>query len=169
VTPAALLRLIALALAGLFFAVPARASTTADALDLLCGPGHRDLAPHVDASARRHLLHPVVLVSVIAAESTCQADAVNARTGAIGLGQIMPGRSADRPGSNLRDPATNLNLTARHLAGLMVLCGSLGGAVHVYHGHKRCRGWERDRHAVKVVAWVDRFWTEMRRRKEPRT
>jgi soluble lytic murein transglycosylase-like protein len=146
---------------------PARAGTTADALELFC-PGKGHLAGKVDLAARRHLLHPVVLAANVGAESGCRPEALNKKTGARGLGQILPGGSADRPGANLLDPATNLDLTARHLASLMVLCGNLGGAVHVYHGYRKCRGWRKDAHAVKVVAWVGRFWSEMRRRREPR-
>jgi hypothetical protein len=146
---------------------PARAGTVANALGVAC-PGHADLAPLVEAAARRHLVDRIDLVAVVAAESTCNAAAVNPRTGARGLGQILPGRSADRPGANLFDPATNLHLTAQHLAGLLVLCGSLGGAVHVYHGHRRCSGWRRDAHALRVARLVERVWREIGRIGQPR-
>ena len=151
---------------------PSRAITVA-ALDALCGPGHRDLAGPVDAAARRYMLHPVTIVALVKSESPrCDPNAVNPRTGATGLTQILPTGSANPRHlsvESLKDPATNLDLGARHLAGLLVLCGSLGGAVHVYHGHRTCGGWQRDEHAWKVLGYVARFWREIARRGAPRS
>jgi hypothetical protein len=154
------LRLLLLAWAAfLMFVGPARAETTTErALRALCGPNAVYLAPHVQEAARTHLLHPVTLVATISNESHCDAAAVNPRSGAMGLGQIMPGLSADQPGRYLLDPRDNLYLTARHLAKLLMLCGSLAGAVHVYHGYKRCSGWRRDWYAKRVAADERRFW-----------
>jgi len=148
---------------------PARASTTTEAALAVACPGHADLAKHVDRAARTHLLHPVTLVALISNESHCDTMAVNHRSGALGLGQILPGRSADLPGRYLLDPADNLYLTARHLSGLLLLCGSLAGAVHVYHGHRKCSGWRRDWYAKRVAGDVERIWREMRRQREGRS
>lgn len=151
---------------------PARADTTSSALAVLC-PGHQDLAEPVRAASRRHLMHPATLVALVKSESpTCNPRVVNPRTGAVGLTQILPRGSANPAHLSveaLKDPATNLDLGARHLAGLLVLCGSLGGAVHVYHGNQTCSGWQRDDHAWKVIGYVRRFWRAMTTRKEPRS
>jgi len=96
--------------------------------------------------ARRHLIHPVLLVLVVAAESHCNPDAVNKRSGAVGLGQILPAGSANRGNyspAKLRDPDLNLYLTARHLAWCLVLCGDRPlHAVAVFNGSKKCRATE---------------------------
>ena len=165
--------LIALALAWttLFYCGPAHATTTEDAIAIACGPGHAELAPIIDAAARRQLEHPVTLVALIKSESPrCDPNAVNPRTHAVGLTQILPTGSANPRHlsiEELKDPATNINLGARHLAGLLTMCGSLGSAVHVYHGHKTCGGWKHDRHARKVLGIVAHLWAEMRKRSYP--
>jgi hypothetical protein len=112
------------------------------ALRLLC-PGHDSLAESMQREAHRHLIHPVLLVLVVAAESNCNAGAVNKRSGAVGLGQILPEGSANRGNhspAQLRDPDLNLYLTARHIAWCLVLCGERPlHAVAVFNGSKQCR------------------------------
>lgn len=146
------LQILALAWAALLFCGNAKASTTEHALEALC-PRHMDLAPFVDVAARRHLVRAEWLVANMAAESQCNPKAVNRRTGAVGLLQILPKGSANPTHLSieaLKDPAINLDLGARHLASLFVLCGALGPATHVYHGHARCRGWRDDPHVRRV-------------------
>lgn len=163
------LRLLILAWAAMVLLLGrAHAGTVERALAIAC-PGHADLAPIVEREARTHLLHPVRLVVVIACESQCDSEAVNGRTMASGLGQIIPGLSADMTGRDLFDPGDSLYLTARHLSRWLTKCGSLGGAVHVYHGHKKCSGWKRDWYARRVLAREAWIWREMRKRKEPTT
>ena len=120
------------------------------ALHALC-PGHADLAPYLKAAERRFLVHGVALAVLVQAESGCRVNAVNRRTGAAGLTQILPTGNAN-PGhldaSELLDVETNINLGARHLARCMTLCGSLVGGLTVYHGKKRCRP---DAHARKLM------------------
>jgi hypothetical protein len=115
------------------------------ALRLLC-PGHDSLAESIEREAHRHLIHPVLLVLVVAAESHCNANAVNKRSGAVGLGQILPAGSANRGNytpAQLRDPDLNLYLTARHIAWCLVLCGERKlHAIAVYNGSERCRATE---------------------------
>ena len=91
-------------------------------------------------SARAHHVPPSVVDSQIFRESTCRPGAVNRRTGAVGLGQILPGGSASlrHPASELADPALNVELTARHLHRCFVLCGTWAGARRVYGGHRSC-------------------------------
>lgn len=120
------------------------------ALHALC-PGHEDLAEHVEQASRRHLVHPVAMVVLIHAESGCHTWAVNRRTGAAGATQILPTGNANPKHLTtveLLDPATNINLGARHLARCLTLCGALGPALAVYHGRKKCR---TDEHARKLV------------------
>lgn len=132
---------------------PARADT-ASALRALCGQRGRTLAPIVDRAAALHSIPAIWLVAQVAAESQCRPGVVNARTGAVGLMQIMPMGSANPrrlSAAALRNPATSINLGAAHLARCLALCGSFGGAIHVYHGHKKCSGWKRDWFVQRVL------------------
>lgn len=152
-----MIRLLLLAWAALFIAVPPARASTADSLRTLCGSRAVDLAPLVQATARRFLLHPQFLASVIAAESTCRPRAIGAR-GEIGLGQIKPDGSAAAgyTRAQLFDPATNLEATARHLARLHVLCGSFAGALSVYSGRRKCRPSTYSRHVLGLLRAAER-------------
>jgi soluble lytic murein transglycosylase-like protein len=162
-TPAALLRIIALALAGLLFAVPAGAGTTEDALTVAC-PGHEHLAPMVDAAARRHMVHSVVLVALIARESRCDTMAVG-RDDDLGLGQLRGVARAGLSRRDAHDPAKNLNATARWLAAMTTWCGSTSLGLGAYNTGKCGKG---KGYARRVLAKVARVWRELARRAEPR-
>ena len=112
----------------------------ARAISRLCPPGRAYLAPLVDSAARQHLLHPALLTAVIAHESRCDPRAESGR-GDVGLAQVRVGGSAALGSrrAELFDPALNLALAARHLARLLVLCGSVHGALSVYSGRSKCR------------------------------
>ena len=149
---------IALLLAGLAICTcePARAQSAADALAALC-PTRQSIAPLVEAAAAEEYVRPVVLVAVARAESTCDPSAVNRRTGALGLLQIMPGRSADPDHlerGELLDPETNARLGAAHLRRCLNLCGTLGGGLHVYNGGQRCKDWRKGTYARKVLGLI---------------
>lgn len=85
------------------------------------------------------------------AESTCNPNATNRRTGARGQGQILPGGSAARgfPDEALWDVSLNAILSAEHLKRWRRRCGSWRGAVTVYHGNGRCSA--RSRWADLVI------------------
>jgi len=161
-------RIALLAWAALFFLVaPARAETTTQAaLSFLCGQSAIYLAPLVQTEARRQLLHPVLVAAVIAHESHCRADARSGR-GDFGLGQIRVGGSAAHGAhaEDLLNPARNVELTARHLANCLTMCGGLGG-LSVYSGHKRCRSTNYSRSIVGAVA---RVWRALASRAERRS
>jgi soluble lytic murein transglycosylase-like protein len=122
------------------------------ALALLC-PGRESLAEPMWREAHRHLIHPVLLAKTVAAESHCRLNAVNKRSGAIGLGQILHSGSANRGRytvEQLRDPDLNLYLTARHLAWCLRLCKHrAAAAVAVYNGRSVCRSTEWSRWVVR--------------------
>jgi len=102
----------------------------------------------------------------MAAESTCRSDAVNVTTGARGLFQIMPGRSADPDrleADKLLDPTTNVHLGARHLSNLLTLCGSFVGAIHVNHSKDgRCGNWRTDKLVGEILRRERVFWRWLR-------
>jgi hypothetical protein len=142
----------------LFFGICGRAhaQTAFASLQVLC-PKATALAPHVEAAAATWRVRPVVLVAMIRTESTCGTDLVNERSGALGHIQVMPGRSADPnrlPRARLLDPATNLDLGARHLRRCVDLCGSLAGGLSVFHGKKKCKEWRGDKYVKRVLGFV---------------
>ncbi len=95
--------------------------------------GHPTLREHecsnyariVVAEAARFRVDGLVLVALVSRESSWKARAVNKRTGAVGLGQLMPGTDATKgfDGYDLTDPAVNLHLTARRLSRFQRLVG----------------------------------------------
>ena len=112
---------------------PARAGGAERALLALC-PTRLDLAPQIEAQARRHMLHPVLVVSLMHVESRCKAEAVS-RRGAIGLLQVMPyGPAANGlTRAQLRDPATNIKAGCRWLSMLALWCNGLPAGIGAYN------------------------------------
>jgi soluble lytic murein transglycosylase-like protein len=118
---------------------PARAATPSErALSVLCPRGDVS-APLVEAEAHRQLIHPALLVALVAHESRCRSSARSGR-GDWGLAQIRVGGSAAHgaTAAELLDPAINLRLAAAHLARVLTLCGGFSG-LSVYSGFPRCR------------------------------
>ena len=156
---ATILRTIALAWAALFFLVgQAHAQSARDALAALC-PTARIDASLIEAAADESRVPAVVLVAQMVPESSCGVKLVNVRTGALGLLQVMPGRSADPDHlerDELLDPETNVRLGARHLRRCLNLCGTLPAGLHVFHGGKKCREWRGDRYVKRVLGLVAR-------------
>jgi hypothetical protein len=150
----------------LLLAGVARADTADSAVRYFCGPGHEDLAPLIRSEARHHMGRPSQLVAVMAAESHCRPDAVNVTTGALGLFQIMPGRSADPDhldAGELLDPTTNVHLGVRHLSRLLTLCGSFAGAIHLNHSKDgKCRNWRTDKLVGEILRKERAFWRWLR-------
>jgi soluble lytic murein transglycosylase-like protein len=109
----------ALKVAAVFWALllsgAARADSADRALSRLC-PHAMGIAPQIEAHARRQLLHPALLVALIAHESGCRESAFSGK-GDYGLGQIRVGGSAAHGASveDLLKPERNIELTARHL------------------------------------------------------
>lgn len=132
----------------------ARAASVAE----VCAP-HAGLIADAAESAG---VPRALLVALIFCESSCRVDAVHTTTGAVGLGQILPGGSAakDHTPGELADPWRNVLLAAQHLAHWRQRCGTWRGAVEVYNGRKNCR--VRSRQGAKVV----RVWMRMKREME---
>jgi soluble lytic murein transglycosylase-like protein len=69
--------------------------------------------PAIEAAAARHGIEPELLGALVWTESDFDPQA-RSRSGAIGLGQLMPGTAAEL-GVNPNDPAQNLDGAARYL------------------------------------------------------
>lgn len=82
----------------------------------------------VKKESERFGVPPLVLVALVSRESSWKARAVNKQSGAVGLGQLMPGTDTTKgfDGYDLTDPAVNLHLTARRLARFQKLAGGAG-------------------------------------------
>lgn len=139
------------------------AESAADAVLVLC-PKHPEIAQPIEAAAARYRVSAAVLTAVALAESSCNPRRANRATGCYGLTGIKVDGSANpdhlKP-DELMDAETNADLGARHLAKLLRLCGTLGGALTVYHGRKgayhgrgRCDVDEHARGIVRTVEWA---------------
>lgn len=135
------------------------------ALAVLCGPGRAELAAPIEDVAEKYRLDPVALAVLVAAESTCHADARNRKTGTLGLLQIKADGSANPdhlPTTRLMDPAQNLDLGAAYLSRLLTLCGSMGAALTLYHGggkrsadgRVRCQTDNHARKLLRRIRWL---------------
>lgn len=108
------------------------------ALERAC-PAQVGLSEVFEVESSRSGLHPAVLVALFWHESRCSPWAVNIRTESYGALQVKVDGSANRghlSPAELLDPATNVRLGAEHLARLRLRCGSLGGAITLYHGRR---------------------------------
>jgi len=92
-------------------------------------------------------------------------------THTLGLFQILTTGSAN-PGhlapAQLLDPDGNADLGAAHLARLLRLCGSFGGALAVFHGRRFCSSWRSDKH-VRLVIEMERALSRWIHGKELKT
>lgn len=145
-------------------ALGARAQiSAADAVSVLC-PGRGTIAPLFQAAAERYHVRPVVLVAMARLEAYhCTPTAKNLATHSYGLMGIKLDGSANvdhLEAYELMDPATNIELGARHLARWLRACGAIVPALAIYHGGaKRCSEGKRDSYAKRVMglaAWAKR-------------
>jgi soluble lytic murein transglycosylase-like protein len=133
---------LALAWAALLSGIcSAHASELDRALYRLCGARGIAIAPILVDAAERHDIDVFMFAANVAAESGCRPRAYNRRSKAVGLGQLIAGKSAaiGYTTAQLFDPWINLDLSAQHLKRLLLLCGTFAGAVAVYHGRRHCR------------------------------
>jgi soluble lytic murein transglycosylase-like protein len=77
----------------------------------------RELARHLLVNAKRWQVSPNILAAIVTVESAWRTHAVSS-TGALGLGQLMPGTAAGL-GVNPRDSNENLSGAAHYLSGLL--------------------------------------------------
>ena len=126
------------------------------------------LAPesHIDASARRYGLDPLLVRAVIQTESNFDPMAVSPK-GAVGLMQLMP-QTAQRYGvENRFDPAQNVEGGVRYLRDLLAMFdGDLTLALAAYnagegavlkYGRRVPPYAESQQYVVKVRAFYDGF------------
>jgi soluble lytic murein transglycosylase-like protein len=105
----------------------------------LCGWNATDYAGDVVHAAKRYDLDPRLLVSMMFQESRCKPDATG-KLGELGLMQLKRDTWAlsgynHLPDSELRMPALNIMLGARHLRRCLKKCGGfLAGALGLYSG-----------------------------------
>ena len=110
----------------------------------LCGWDAADYAGDVASAARRYDLDPRLVAATMWRESRCDPDATSAK-GAVGLMQLKPRTWAtagyDRlTEAQLRRPALNILLGARHLRRCLDRCGGfLAGALGLYSGLRKSR------------------------------
>jgi hypothetical protein len=130
----------------------------------------REASAHVRALAIQHDLDPFTIVAVVRHESGWQPGAVNPRTGATGLGQILPnnykpcrenpeGAECTAVKSNLLDWKYNLSETALMLARWRDYCGDKVGSRLAIHWLPGYQGFDLQRrttcgHRKRRNRWV---------------
>jgi soluble lytic murein transglycosylase-like protein len=82
----------------------------------------KDLARHLLVTAQKWKIDANMLAAIVSVESSWHTHALS-YSGAIGLGQLMPGTAATLH-VNPRDPAQNLSGAARYLRGLLERFGA---------------------------------------------
>jgi soluble lytic murein transglycosylase len=117
--------------------------------------GWRD---EVQDAARRTGLDPYLVAAVVREESSYYPRAVS-RAGARGLMQLMPATARLlAPEGDLDDPAFNIDLGTRFLAGLMREFGDVRLALAAYNaGPKRVRQWWTARRGDDIEAFVEQI------------
>jgi hypothetical protein len=161
-----ILRILLIVWAALFYLVAsARATTTQDALAILC-PGHQDLAEHVDAAARRYLQHPVTLVAQMRIESNCNMAAVGSHGERCAMQLLGVARNGHSGRELAASPALCIATGARWLSLRQVDCGGLFLGLSGYNA-RTCQGGKR--YARKVLAAVAKFWRTIGAKGEPKS
>jgi soluble lytic murein transglycosylase len=109
----------------------------------------RGFAEPVEEACRAEGLSPAIFFALVREESHFDPGIVSS-AGAVGLTQLLPdtaqevGRLMRIAEPDLRDPATNLRIGARHLARLAARSRDLARALLAYNaGAGRLRSWER--------------------------
>ncbi len=130
----------------LMTALADRRRLTADELRLLYPQAFASL---IDDQAQQAGIPAHILYGLVREESFFDPDIVSS-AGAIGLSQLMPATAAPVAAAlhienpDLRDPATNLAIGARHLQRLIASAGDVPKALLSYNaGLTRLRAWER--------------------------
>jgi Transglycosylase SLT domain len=119
----------------------------------------QEASAHVRALAIEHDLDPFTIVAVVRHESGWKPEAVNPRTGALGLGQIMPsnyrvcreqpeGAECVALKSSLLEWKYNLSETAKTLATWRDYCGRKVGSRLAIHWLPGYQGLDMDRRAT---------------------
>ncbi len=157
--------ILALAWAMLFFAVPARAEATTEALAYLCGHEAVELAGAVRGASRRYLVHGVVLVAMMAHEVPgCRMDKIGAHHERCAMqlhGAARNGRSND----DLAKAEVCIDTGARWLTLMDQDCrgAGLACALGAYNTGKVGKG---KGYARRVIRLVKGFWRAMASRSE---
>ena len=122
---------------------------------LLCGPRGEAIDSHVRAEAHRQLIHPTILIMLIASESRCRLN-VRGSKGEIGPMQLLPGGSAARgyTPEQLQDPAINIEAGARHLGRLLTMCNDdANAAISIYKSQvRKCRRTETAARVLRLLS-----------------
>jgi Transglycosylase SLT domain len=95
-------------------------------------PVGEDYRAHARAAAVRHGLNPDLFLRLVGRESNFNPSAINPKSGAIGLGQLMPGTASDL-GVNPKDPIANLDGSARYLKQQLDRFGDYRRALAAYN------------------------------------
>ena len=137
----------------------AEASPATDAIKA-CAP-FRDLIADVSEVVG---VPSALLTALSFKESSCNPNAENGISGAIGIVQLLPGGAGDGYSrEQLKDPVVSLTVGARYLAKWHRRCGTWRGAIEIYNGRQTCK--IRSSFGQKVT----RIWRSIEKMESPRT
>lgn len=127
----------------------------------------------ITQAANEHGIDPALLAAVVKQESRFNPDAVS-KSGAVGLGQLMPGTAADMGVIDPFDPAQNLDGAAAYLAMLLTRYdGDIRLALAGYNAGPGtvdgCRCVPENGETPGYVANVTAYYAEFRRGQDPAT
>jgi len=136
----------------------AEASPATDAIKA-CAPFREMIRDAAEVAA----VPAALLTALSFKESSCNPNAVNGISGAIGIVQLLPGGAGDGYSrEQLKDPVVSLTVGARYLAKWHRRCGTWRGAVSIYNGSGKCSA--RTEFSAKVI----RLWKSVARREDPK-
>jgi hypothetical protein len=128
---------------------------------------------HLRALAIEHQLDPFTIIAVVRSESGWDPAAINRRTGALGLGQIMPSNYAEcrqapesaectKIKTDLLEWKYNLTETARTMARWRDFCGKKVGSRLAIHWLPGYQGLDSKRGATCGHRRKRRGWTPLK-------
>jgi len=121
----------------------------------------RPIEAPIRAASTEHRVPYLLMVSLAFAESSCNTNATHAKTGAVGVFQVMTtGAGIGYSTEALKDPWLNSQLAASHLAKWKRRCGTWRGAVEVFGGRQTCKA--RSEQGAKII----RVWRQLQKESE---
>lgn len=108
------------------------------------------LRSHAALSAQRYGLDPQVFVAQLQQESQFNPTAKNPKSGAAGIGQLMPGTAKELGVKDVYDPIENIDASARYMGQMVRQFGSQKTALQAYNwGLDNVASWLKTGKGVK--------------------
>jgi len=120
----------------------AGASPVGDVLSVLCGDRGAPFVEHVESAARRYMVHPVTLASMLFVESRCRMDVVG-KAGEVCAMQLLGVARNGHSKRELMDPRLCVHTAARWLSLRTSDCGETSDGGVAGYNARTCAGGKR--------------------------